>query len=79
MRSSPVTFDRMDHLDNVPKLTRFSLIVDTLVETTWLTKALRDGGSGLNLMYINTLEGVGRTRDQLKSSPHPFYRVVLGK
>jgi hypothetical protein len=38
-----------------------------------------DGGSGLNLMHLNTFERLGLTRDQLKSSPHPFYRVVLGK
>jgi hypothetical protein len=44
---------------------------------TWLTKALMDGGSGLNLMYLNTYEGLGR--DLLKIRPHPFDEVVLGK
>jgi hypothetical protein len=38
-----------------------------------------DGGSGLNLMYLNTFEGLRLTCDQLQSSPHPFYGVVLGK
>jgi hypothetical protein len=38
-----------------------------------------DGGSGLDLMYLDTFEGLGLTQDQLKSSPHPFYRVVSGK
>jgi hypothetical protein len=38
-----------------------------------------DGGSVLNLMYLNTFEGLGLPRDQLQSSPHLFYRVVLGK
>jgi hypothetical protein len=46
---------------------------------TRLTKALLDGGSGLNLMYLDTFEGLGLTRDQLQSSPHPFYRVVPSK
>jgi hypothetical protein len=50
-----------------------------LVGTTRLTKALMDGGSVLNLMYLNTFEGLGLPRDQLQSSPHLFYRVVLGK
>jgi hypothetical protein len=35
--------------------------VDPLVWTTRLTKALMDGGSGLNLMYLNTFEGMGLT------------------
>jgi hypothetical protein len=38
-----------------------------------------DGGSGLNLMYIDTFEGMGLTQDQFQTSPHPFYRVVPGK
>jgi hypothetical protein len=46
---------------------------------TWLTKALMDGGSGLNLMYLDTFEGLGLTRDQLQSNPHPFHGVVPGK
>jgi hypothetical protein len=32
---------------------------------TRLTKALMDGGSGLNLMYLNTFEGLGLTQEQL--------------
>jgi hypothetical protein len=73
------TFDRTDHSDSIPKLERFPLIVDPLVEMTQPTKALMDGGSGLNLMYLDTFEGLGLTQDQLQSSPHPFYGVVPGK
>jgi hypothetical protein len=76
---SPITFDWKDHLDCIPKLGRFPLIVDPLVGTTRLTKALMDGGSGLNLMYLDTFEGLGLAWDQLKNSPHLFYGVVLGK
>jgi hypothetical protein len=46
---------------------------------TRLTKSLIDGGSGLNLMYLDTFEGLGLTREQLQSNPHPFYGVVPGK
>jgi hypothetical protein len=38
-----------------------------------------DEGSGLNLMYPDTFDGLGLTQDQLQSSPHPFYGVVPGK
>jgi hypothetical protein len=76
---SLITFDRMDHLDSIPMSGKFPLIVDPLVRTIWLTKALMDGGGALNLMYLDTFEGLGLTRDQLQSSPHPFYRVVPGK
>jgi hypothetical protein len=57
----------------------FPLIVDPLVGTTRLTKALMDGGSGINLMYLDTFEVLGLGPKLLKTSPHQFYRVVPGK
>jgi hypothetical protein len=54
---SPITFDRTDHPNSIPKPGRFPLIVNLLVKTTWLTKALMDGGSGLNLMSSTPLRG----------------------
>jgi hypothetical protein len=53
----PITFDQIDHLDSIPKPGIFPLIVDPLVGTTQLIKALMDGGRGLNLTYIDTFEG----------------------
>jgi hypothetical protein len=38
-----------------------------------------DWGSGLNLKYLDTFEGLGPTWDQLQSSPHLFYKVLPGK
>jgi hypothetical protein len=58
---SPITFEWMEHMDSIPKLGRFLLIVDPLVGTTRLTKALMDGCSGLNLMYLDTFQGLGLT------------------
>jgi hypothetical protein len=57
----------------------FPLIVDPLLRTTRLTNALMDRGSGLNFMYLDSFEGLGLTRDQLQTSPHPFYTVVSSK
>jgi hypothetical protein len=74
-----ITFDRTDHLDSIPMSGRFPLIVDLLVGMSQLAKALMDGGSGLKLMYLDTFEALRLTNDQLQSSPHPFYGVVLGK
>jgi hypothetical protein len=76
---SPITIDQTDHLDNISKPGRFPLTVDPLVGMTRLTKALMDGGIGLNLMYLDTFEGQGLTQYQVKRPPHPFYKVVLGK
>jgi hypothetical protein len=53
----------MNHPDSIPKPGRFPCIVNPLVGTTQLTKALMDWGSGLNLMYLDTFEGLGLTQD----------------
>jgi hypothetical protein len=76
---SLITFDWMNDSDCVPKPGRFPVIVDLLIGTTWLTKAVVDGGSDLNLKYLNTFEGLGLGWDLLKASSHPFYGVVPGK
>jgi hypothetical protein len=63
-----------DHLDCVPKPGRFPLILNPLVGMTRLTKALMDGGSDLNLMYLDSFEGLGLGKDRLKTSP-PFMLI----
>jgi hypothetical protein len=63
----------------MPKPGRFPLIVDPLVGTTSLTKALTDGSGGLNLRYLDMFEGLELTLDQLQNRPHPFYGVVSGE
>jgi hypothetical protein len=60
---SLITFDLTDHSNYIPKPRRFPLIVDPLVAMTWLNKALMDGGSGLNFLYLDTFEEQGLTRD----------------
>jgi hypothetical protein len=60
----------MNHLDSIPKPGRFCLIVNPLVGMTRLTKALKDGGSGVNLMYLDTFKGLGLTQDKLQSCSH---------
>jgi hypothetical protein len=58
----------MDHPDSIPKPGRFPLIVDPLVGTTQLTKALMDGGISLNLMYLDTFDGLGLTQISSKEA-----------
>jgi hypothetical protein len=55
----------MDHPSNIPMPVWFPIIINPLVRMTQLIKALMDGGSGLNLMYLDTFEELGLTQDQL--------------
>ena len=51
-----ITFDRDDHPDHVPNPGQYPLVVDPIIGNTRLTKVLMDGGSGLNILYANTME-----------------------
>ena len=51
-----ITFDREDHPDYVPNPEQYPFVVDPIFGHTRLTKVLMDGGSGLNILYANTME-----------------------
>ncbi|KAI4971277.1 hypothetical protein ZWY2020_002191 [Hordeum vulgare] len=54
-----ITFDQSDHPAHVPTPGRQALVVDPVVEGVRLRKVLMDGDSGLNIMYADTLKGMG--------------------
>jgi hypothetical protein len=64
-----ITFDRSNHLENVPYPRRYLLIVDPLVGPKRLTKVLMDDGSGLNIMYAETLDAMGIEQSKLRLTP----------
>jgi hypothetical protein len=55
----PITFDQGDHPDCVPSLGRYPLVVDPVIGNARLTKVLMDGGSSLNIIYVETLGLLG--------------------
>jgi hypothetical protein len=76
---STITFDRDDHPDHVPQPGRYPLVIDPIIGNTWLTKVLLDRGSGLNIMYAQTLDAMGISWTQLYPSGAPFHSIVPGK
>ncbi|XP_066354797.1 uncharacterized protein [Miscanthus floridulus] len=58
---------------------RYLLVVDPIVGTTRLTKVLMDGGSGLNIMYVETLDAMGVDRARIRLTRAPFHGIVPGK
>ena len=51
-------------------------MVDPVVEGTRLTKVLMDGGSGLNILYAETLKGMGIPMSKLSESNMSFHGVI---
>ena len=59
---SAITFDRTDQPKSVPQPGIYPLVVDPIIGMKRLTKVLMDGGSGLNIMYAETLNAMGIDR-----------------
>jgi len=54
-------------------------MVDPIIGMKWLTKVLMDGGSGLNIMYAETLDAMGIDRAHIRPTGAPFHGIVPGK
>src|SRR5437762_10343912 len=71
---APITFSRADHPDHVPHPERYPLVLDPIVRTVKLNRALIDGGSGLNILFAKTLDEMKIPRSELKQSRAPVPR-----
>jgi hypothetical protein len=76
---SPITFDRSDHPDNVPHPSQYPLVIDPIIDKKRLSKVLMDGGSGLNIIYAETLNAMGVDWARVWPTGVPFHGIVPGK
>ncbi|KAI4987047.1 hypothetical protein ZWY2020_019847 [Hordeum vulgare] len=74
-----ITFDQSDHPAHVPTPGRQALVADPVVEAVRLRKVLMDGDSSLNIMYADTLKGMGMPMSKLSESSMQFHGVVPGR
>jgi hypothetical protein len=74
----PITFDRNNHPDSIPKPDRFPLIVSPIIKDVKLNQVLVDGGSSLNILFLKTFDQMGLPQTVLRSSRAPFHRIVPG-
>ena len=54
-------------------------MVDPIIGTKWLSKVLMDGGSGLNIMYAETVSAMGISRSHIRPTGVPFHGIMPGK
>ena len=75
---SPITFDQRDHPSDVVRPRCYPLIVDPIVHKKCLTKVLMDGGSGLNILYVDTLDALRIPWSELRLVSSSFHGVISG-
>jgi hypothetical protein len=74
----PVQWSRKDHPEHIPD-GYYAMVVNPLIQGYEFSKCLMDGGSSLNIMYVETLTKLGLTKTQLRHSVVTFYGVVPGR
>ena len=68
---SLITFDQRDHPSHVARPGRYPLVVDPIINKKRLTKVLMDGGSGLNILYVDTPDAIRIPRSELRLVSYP--------
>jgi hypothetical protein len=71
----PIAFDHSDHLDFVPKLGQYPLIVSPIVKHVKPNRVHVNGGSSLNILFLKTFDQMGLFRSLLCPSRAPFHGI----
>jgi hypothetical protein len=74
----PITFNRSDHLNFIPKMGRYPLIVCPIIKDVELNLVLVDGGCTLNILFLKTFDQMRLSRSLLHPNWAPFHGVVPG-
>jgi hypothetical protein len=75
----PITFDQGNHPDRVPSPGKYPLVVDPVIDNVRLTKVLMDGGSSLNIIYVETLGLLQIDLSLIRVDATPFHGIILEK
>jgi hypothetical protein len=75
----PITFSRADHLVHIPDPGLYPLVVKPIVEGTLLPQTLIDGGSELNVIFVDSLKKMDSNFKRLTECVEPFFSIVPGK
>jgi hypothetical protein len=74
----PITCNRSDHLDFMPKPGLYPHIVYPIIKDDKLNRVLVDGGSSLNILFLKIFDQMSLSRSLLGPSQAPFHGIVPG-
>ena len=66
------------HPSHIARPGCYPLVIDPIVHKKRLTKVGMDGGSGLNILYVDTLDAMRIPRSELCLVGSHFHEVILG-
>ena len=74
-----ISFSRIDHPLRVPWPGHAALVLEAQIGGYEMSKVFMDGGSGINLIFANTLRAMNRSLTNLAASDTSFHGIVPGK
>ncbi len=74
-----ITFDRADHPPKLHRRGKYALIVNPLIDGYGFSKTLMDGGSSINILYVEMLHRMKISETQMNHSSVIFHGVVPGR
>jgi hypothetical protein len=75
----PITFSRADHCVHIPDRGSYPLVVEPIIEGALLAQTLIDEGSGLNVIFVDTLKKMDFDYKRLTECDEPFFGIMPGK
>ncbi|KAK1660943.1 hypothetical protein QYE76_049102 [Lolium multiflorum] len=74
--SQNITFSRADHPMTIPKPGHAALVVEAQIGGFKMSKVFMDGGSGLNLIFVDTIRSMGITMSMLEETDTCFHGIL---
>ncbi|KAK1618649.1 hypothetical protein QYE76_024166 [Lolium multiflorum] len=74
--SQNITFSRADHPMTIPKPGHAALVVEAQIGGFKMSKVFMDGGSGLNLIFVDTIKSMGITMGMLEETDTCFHGIL---
>ncbi|XP_010229825.1 uncharacterized protein LOC104582165 [Brachypodium distachyon] len=74
-----ITFSREDHPPCIPQPGNAALVLDTQIGGYMLNKVFINDGSGLNIIYADTLRKMNCSTTKLAATKTTFHGIILGK
>ena len=74
----PITFDHQDYSRSIRNTGWTALVLDRIIGGLHFTNVQMDGGSGLNLLYQDTIRNMGIDPTKIRHSNTSFQRVMPG-
>jgi hypothetical protein len=75
----PITFSRADHWVHILDPGSCPLVVEPIIEGALLSQTLIDSGSGLNIIFVDTLKKMDFDFKRLTECDEPFFGIVPSK